>query len=277
MGIQASYLSDGARLHLHHGPIDLVIWANAEARSAAYSIATKRFSGLLEELVSELPLLRSPAPQSPEGLVARRMAAAVAPYAAEFITPMAAVAGAVADAVLAAMAGAPGLTKAHVNNGGDIAFLLSPGHSLAARIAGAPAALQLTADQPFRGLATSGWRGRSHSLGIADSVTVIARSAAEADAAATMIANATDLPGHPSITRRPACDLAPDSDLGSRLVTVDVGPLSALDSGRALDRGLAAAQSYRARGLIGAALLSLNGLTRTAGAVPAPEPELSHD
>ncbi|GHD99469.1 thiamine biosynthesis protein ApbE [Allgaiera indica] len=277
MGIEASYLPDGARLHLHHGPIDLILWADADTRKAAYTLATDRFSGLLEELVTELPVLRSPAPRTPEGPVARRMAAAVAPYAAEFITPMAAVAGAVADAVLAAMADAPGLTKAHVNNGGDIAFHLAPGQSLTAAIAGAPAGLRLTADQPFRGLATSGWRGRSHSLGIADAVTVIARSAAEADAAATMIANAVNLPGHPSIIRRPACDLAPDSDLGPRLVTVDVGPLSAAESAHALDRGLAAARRYHARGLIGAALLSLNGLTRTAGAVPTPEPELAHD
>ena len=49
----------------------------------------------------------------------------------------------------------------------------------------------------MRGIATSGWRGRSFSLGIADAVTVLAATAAEADAAATMIANAVDLPGHP--------------------------------------------------------------------------------
>ena len=41
---------------------------------------------------------------------------------------------------------------------------------------------------PVRGVATSGWRGRSHSLGIADSVTVLAATAAMADAAATVIA-----------------------------------------------------------------------------------------
>lgn len=277
MGVQVAYLPDGARLHLHHGPIDLILWADAQARKAAYAFAVERFSGLLEELVAELPLLRTPAPQSPEGPIARGMAAAVAPYAPLFITPMAAVAGAVADAVLAAMARAPGLTKAHVNNGGDIAFHLTPGAQLAVAIAGAPAGLCLGADQPYRGLATSGWRGRSHSLGIADAVTVIARTAAEADAAATMIANAVDLPGHPAISRQPARTLAPDSDLGARLVTVDVGPLLPDESARALDRGLAAAQAYHARGLIGAALLSLNGLTRTTGAALAPEPELLDD
>lgn len=269
MGAQVSYLPDGLRLHLHHGPIDLILWANPEVRDEAYALAEERFSGLLEELVAELPLLRSPAPQSPEGQVARAMAAAVAPYASDFITPMAAVAGAVADAVLTAMKGASGLTKAYVNNGGDIAFHLTPGESLNAAIVGAPAGVLLGAGQPHRGLATSGWRGRSHSLGIADAVTVIAPTAAMADAAATMIANAVDLPGHPAIARRRACDLSPDSDLGARLVTVEVGPLTAEEADHALERGLAAARRYHSRGVIGAALLSLNGRTRATGAALA--------
>lgn len=273
MGAQVAYLPDGVRLHLNHGPIDLILWANAEARARAYALAVERFSGLLEELVAELPILRAPAPQHPEGPIARTMAAAVAPFAPDFITPMAAVAGAVADAVLAAMAGAPGLTKAHVNNGGDIAFHLTPGESLGAAIAGAPAGIALGADQPHRGIATSGWRGRSHSFGIADAVTVIARSAAQADAAATMIANAVDLPGHPAIARRPARELSPDSDLGDRPVTVYVDPLAEDEVVVALERGLAAARHIRSRGLIGAALLSLNGRTRATGAALAPAKE----
>ncbi|WP_199178540.1 UPF0280 family protein [Acidimangrovimonas sediminis] len=268
MAVQAGYLPDGARLHLNHGPIDLILWANSEVRELAYAQAMARFSGLLEELVAELPVLRSAAPQAPSGPVARAMAAAVAPYAGEFITPMAAVAGAVADAVLAAMAAVPGLTKAHVNNGGDIACHLAGDARLSAAIAGGAAGLGLTSDQPWRGIATSGWRGRSHSLGIADAVTVIARTAAEADAAATMIANAVDLPGHCAIVRRPARELAPDSDLGSRLVTVAVGTLSRDEVGAALDRGLAAAHRYHARGLIGAAFLSLAGETRATESVP---------
>ena len=77
-----------------------------------------------------------------------------------------------------------------------------------------------------RGIATSGRHGRSFSLGIADAVTVLARTASQADAAATIIANAVDLPGHPAIIRCPANELQPDSDLGARLVTRDVGELS---------------------------------------------------
>ena len=88
----------------------------------------------------------------------------------------------------------------------------------------------LTADQPARGLATSGRAckgrgGRSFSFGIADSVSVLAGTAAQADAAATIIGNAVDLPGHPAIDRRAANEIDPASDLGDRLITFDVGPL----------------------------------------------------
>ena len=106
-----------------------------------------------------------------------------------------------------------------------------------------------------RGVATSGWRGRSFSLGIADAVTVLARTRRVADAAATLIANAVDLPGHPAIRRAPARDLDPQSDLGERLVTVAVGPLTRDEIDAALRPALAEAELWRDRGLIEAAAL----------------------
>ena len=60
-------------------------------------------------------------------------------------------------------------------------------------------------------------------------VTVLADTAACADVAATLIANAVDLPGHGAITRAPARTLFPDSDLGAIPVTTDVGALSAAE------------------------------------------------
>ncbi|WP_245584721.1 hypothetical protein [Salipiger mucosus] len=126
-------------------------------------------------------------------------------------------------------------------------------------------------------MATSGRHGRSHSLGIADAVTVLARDAARADAAATLIANAVDLPGHPSVTRVPAEELSPDSDLGPRLVTTDLGPLTASEIDRALAAGLSLAEDYRARGLIHAACLALSGERRMIGpALMIPEEEPAH-
>ena len=125
----ARRLSDG-RLHLQHGPIDLVI-LGSEAETAR---AQARFATVLEELVAELPLLRTPVREAyplARGSVARRMVAAVWPHRAVFVTPMAAVAGAVADEILEAMQPAG---KAYVNNGGDIAVHLPPGASFDAGI-----------------------------------------------------------------------------------------------------------------------------------------------
>lgn len=271
-GPSARFLPDGRRLHLQHGPIDLIIDAEGPGRDAALIRANARFETVLTELVSELPLLRSPAQpeMSFSGPVARRMAAAVVPHLPVFVTPMAAVAGAVADEVLAALVSTTDpetLSRAWVNNGGDIAFHLTPGQRADAAIAvPGSARIAIAADDPVRGIATSGWRGRSHSLGIADSVTVLAATAAAADVAATLIANAVDLPDHPAVRREPASALSPDSDLGDRLVTVSVGELSSAESARALDRGQAVAARMLDAGLIGAAYLVLGDETRSVGA-----------
>jgi uncharacterized protein len=269
-GAMAALLPDG-RLHLQHGPIDIVAGAfgPAFAVRAAQARAAARFSTVLGELVAELPALRSDG-AGVVGPVARRMAAAVAPFHPDFLTPMAAVAGAVAEEVLAALTG-PGITRAFANNGGDIALWLAPGESLTCALAvtGGMDRVNVHAADPVRGIATSGWRGRSFSFGIADAVTVLARTAAMADAAATMIANAVDL-DHPGIQRRPACEVQCDSDLGRRLVTCAVPMLSAFDRARALDAGVWAAEAFRRRGLIEGAALFLQGEARMTG-IPALE------
>ena len=267
-------LPDGRRRHLQHGPIDIVLEAfgpSAE-RARAYDQAWQRFRSILEELTAELPLLRRPVgATTPEGAVARRMHRVCRPHGAVFVTPMAAVAGAVADAVLAAMVAGRRLGRAYVNNGGDIALHLAPGQGFTTGIVtlGAAPALdgrsRVAAESPVRGIATSGWRGRSFSLGIADSVTVLAGSAAAADVAATLIANAVDV-ADPAIRRRPASALSPDCDLGSRPVTVEVGPLPPGKVEAALEAGAAAARDMAARGLIVQALLSLQGRSRVVGA-----------
>jgi len=283
-------LPDGRRLHLNDGPIDLIIEAFAEPdqTTAAYRAAADRFVSVLDELCEELPLLRQPARRdSPRafGVIARRMQAAVAPYCERtFITPMAAVAGAVAEEILNTMTSVTSLSRAYVNNGGDIALHLTPGESFSIGMVERPdrpslfGKVKLRSIDPIRGIATSGWRGRSFSLGIADAVTVLADSASTADAAATIIANAVDLPGHPCVTRVSARDLAPDSDLGNRLVTQAVGELSGEDISAALDAGAALAQSLIADDLICSAALHLRGATRVAGSAqhsPRPTRPLS--
>jgi ApbE superfamily uncharacterized protein (UPF0280 family) len=271
---QIGVLADRRRLHLQDGPIDLIVEAGGSEANvrAAWDAAVQRFTGLLDTLCEELPELRRPAdPVSCrlQGKVARRMHAAVAPYAAaHFITPMAAVAGSVAEEILGAMTAAADLERAYVNNGGDIALHLGRGEQFTVGLADRPDRDSLMRKTVIesgdlaRGIATSGRHGRSFSLGIADAVTVLARTAAQADAAATIIANAVDLPGHPAIVRRPAHDLQPDSDLGARLVTRAVGDLSPGEIGDALEAGARCARGLLARGLIESAALRLHGETR---------------
>lgn len=274
---QIRWLPDGRRFHLHDGPIDLIVEAFGHPREVekSYRAIAARFGTVLDELCSELAQLRracSPEDSWPQGAVAKRMFAAVLPYASEhFITPMAAVAGAVAEEMLAAMVSAAELSRAYVNDGGDIAFHLSPGEQFVVGMVerpDRPSLLGMTtvhSCDAVRGIATSGWRGRSFSLGIADAVTVIADRAAAADAAATIIANAVDLPGHPAIVRIPARELAPDSDLEDRAVTQGVGELCGEDVNQALDSGVRTANLLLRMGLIRAVALSLQEETRVVG------------
>jgi ApbE superfamily uncharacterized protein (UPF0280 family) len=296
----------GGRWHFQHGPIDLVIGAEGEPAAvlAAHAAAWARFETVLVELVAELPALRQPvaagagadpvadsAANPLRGAIARSMWTACAPLRAEaqgFITPMAAVAGAVAQALIGTYQ-RPCITRAWVNNGGDIALHLAPGQQarvglfadlgrfdaeMAARTAAGSlrtdAGFTVHAEQPVRGVATSGWRGRSHSRGIADSVTVLAATAAMADAAATVVANAVDADDK-AIERRPANQLRDDSDLGERLVTVAVPVLPPAVVQQALQRGQAVARRLQSRGLLHSALLACQGSLVRVDAVAALE------
>ncbi len=268
-------LLDAQRWHYQHGPIDLVIRADGDAVAvaAAHAVAWQRFEQLLPELVLELPQLRLAVHGSStdcplRGPVARRMWQACQPFANDFITPMAAVAGSVAQEIMACYQ-RPGIARAWVNNGGDIAMHLSPGQSLKvglyadiAQLDAAQLQDQLLLDgqfsvhavMPVRGVATSGWRGRSFSLGIADSVTVLAHTAAQADAAATVIANAVNV-NDARVQRAPAALLKDESDLGHRLVTTGVPPLEPALVLQALQAGLASARALQGAGLIFSAVL----------------------
>ncbi|MGC4024720.1 MAG: UPF0280 family protein [Mesorhizobium sp.] len=271
----------GRRLHLNHGPIDIIAEAfgASEEVQRAYDQAAARFGTILEELVAELPELRMPvsaAPRAFRSKIAQNMEAAAQVFFPVFITPMAAVAGAVADEVLAHMIAGRRLEKAYANNGGDSALYLNDDATMMLAIAGTGNGfadrIYIGTNDDVRGVATSGWRGRSFSLGIADAVTVLARTGAQADAAATIIANAVDLPGHESISRAPAVSLQPDSDLGGRLVTVGVGSLTTQEAARALDAGLRKADELRERGVISAAALFLNGQCRMTQGMPVAMP-----
>ena len=285
MNARRMQLDDG-RWHFQHGPMDIVIGASGDpdAVRQAHENAWQRFAGILQELVAELAALRQPVRGSKcpvRGPVARRMWQACQPFQGSFITPMAAVAGAVAQELINSYALA-GVERAWANNGGDISLHLAPSQSV--RIGLYADISRLAVDEirhgvqldgqfevlgtmPVRGVATSGWRGRSFSLGIADSVTVLARTASEADAAATVIANAVNL-DDPRIVRQPACELKDDTDLGGMLVTVDVPPLEPALARQALQAGLRRAEELCAAGLIWSAALVLQHQLVTTSDLP---------
>ncbi|RJF96549.1 UPF0280 family protein [Noviherbaspirillum cavernae] len=275
MAPQCTSLPDG-RQHFSHGPIDLVIQADghADAVHAAHRRAWRRFESVLPELVSELDELRRPVRETcrVNGAIARRMWEACHPFRARYITPMAAVAGSVAQELIGCYE-QPGIDRAAINNGGDIALHLSAGESWRVGICTdivaatgdamrgelrADGEIMIDAHMAVRGIATSGWRGRSFSLGIADSVTVLAATAAQADAAATVIANAVNVDDM-RIRRLPACELKDDTDLGSLPVTVDVPRLEAALVDEALRAGLVQARDLQEAGLIRDAFLVCQG------------------
>ncbi len=272
-GASSQLINDGKRLHLQHGPIDLIVDADGENRQRAYAVAKDCFRTILGDLVDELPALRSVTDHSVcqlHGVVAERMWSAVSSFPVSvFTTPMIAVAGSVADEVLQCITRELELPRVSVNNGGDIAFSLEPGQSYEIGIVANPVtgdmlgSVTLTAEDGVGGIATSGWHGRSHSLGIADAVTVLARDAAMADTAATIVANAVTLAECDSIVRTPANQIQPDSDLGSAAVTTQVGPLTSTQIDMALDSGLAVADDLCERGLIAGACLCLQQVHRT--------------
>lgn len=278
-GASYRWLQKHKRLHAQHGPIDLIIEADGDERERvlAFAQAVAFFESVLDGLVGELVHLRTPLGDLSEptfkSSVAKRMHDCVSQFTGVFVTPMAAVAGSVADMTLAAMCAQRHLSRAFVNNGGDIAVHLQPGYEYSIGICDNPITGNQSAntlihhDSNIRGIASSGWRGRSHSLGIADAVTVLADNAAMADVAATLIANHVDLPNNEKIQRTPARELSPDSDLGEQAVTVDVLALSVSEKEQALTNGQRYAASLVSQGIIESAYLSLQGEHALAGAI----------
>ena len=275
---QCQLMPEVNRLYLHHGPIDIIAHVDGpeKIRSDLYECAKKRFSTVLEELVSELDLLKLPFSEvykEPQGRIARKMLNAVRGSGA-FITPMAAVAGAVAEEILGTMVNQAKskvsclekIRRMYVNNGGDISFWLNYGSAFTIGVVDNPQRPELNTkvclpyESPVRGLATSGWRGRSQSLGIADAVTVLAPSSACADAAATMIANNVNIE-HPGIIKKPACDVKDDSDLGMHPVTVKVPLLPEKEVSRALRNGAEYAKDLIRKDKIQSAYLSMQKQT----------------
>lgn len=275
----ATPLADGTTLHLQDGPLTLTVGLDASpgAVAAAHKAAIVRFRSLADEIEEELPTLREPADHGSTrltGSVARRAWRAVRPFAASgFITPLAAIRGAVAEEILAAAMASADTARIFVNFSGHVALHLTPGHGFRAGLAdgadlGAPfTSVEVRVADPVRGIGVSGRAIDGSSRGIADAVTVLAQTAAKADVAAMLIANAVDLPEHPGVRRSEA--VLPNSGhlLGERTVVTDLAALEDGDILQALATGKAVADDLVARGLVASACLRFAGRTASSGAM----------
>ncbi len=249
------------------GPMTLTVsaWLGRRARPVMAARAARAALGFLRDLADfknllKLDQIRIP-PDRPLPAVVEAAVEAVRQVDPS-LTPLAAVAGAVAQEVCREAAGL-GADRVIVNNGGDIALYLAQdreavvglkppgGDSLVGK-------LSLDGRNGVGGVAASGWEGRSHSPGVADLVSIWAGSAALADAAATFVAGACRVDS-PAVEKAPANRIDPESDLGEMEVTLSVGRLSQEEKEEAVRQGAVAAGHLLRAGLIRGCLLEVQG------------------
>jgi ApbE superfamily uncharacterized protein (UPF0280 family) len=250
------------------GPATLVV--NGEKDGKSYAFDKTRLVEQVEEILADirdcLPVLKQKAHKIRRTaylpVVARRMVDAVKAVDETSLTPMAAVAGAVAEQLKEWLIG-EGLEFLSVNNGGDIAIVnkrskpVSIGIGDVQRSRSTPYILKIGELIDF-GVATSGFGGRSFTLGLADIVSVVASSAPLADAAATYIGNGTNFDAA-CVGRRKAVEIDPSTDIPEEMVTVSIGELSPEMVAEALGRGKAVAERLKTEGSISEAVIFLKG------------------
>lgn len=228
--------------------------------------AAEEAVGFLEQIASGWADLKAPAiliRDTPRNPLIRTMWEVCRAVGDADLTPMAAVAGTIADATADILVDL-GATRVSVNNGGDIAVRLKQGEALSVGIRPDVASAEIThrvkviSDMKVGGICTSGLGGRSFTRGVASAATVFARNAAIADAAATAVANATYFPAQVAL-RRPASDIDPDTDLAALAVTLEVGDLTTPEIERALEQGIQRANGVVHQGLIMGACVVVKG------------------
>jgi ApbE superfamily uncharacterized protein (UPF0280 family) len=266
---QSIALLDEETILAEWGPMRLAIraWQNSRPQIALCRQAAEASFAYLEAVAKHKAVL-SDFPENikalPENKLAQRMIESVRAIGDIDLTPMAAVAGTIADAVADWLFGR-GMTKVVVDNGGDIAIRLAAGEAATVGIRPRIDCLDIShiADLNDRrsswGVTTSGRGGRSFTRGIASAVTVIAESASIADAAATAIANACFVEDS-SIVQMSAEQMDPNTDLKGLAVTIDVGPLSANKKIQALETALSKANALCRQECIVGALIALEGV-----------------
>jgi uncharacterized protein len=266
-----SIYKESGVITLDYGPMQMTIQAgrNGQPLQPAAADGAKYAASLLDSLARVKHIARKPQSEFvnceysgyPE--VLQKMITAVRQSGDVTLTPLAAVAGTIADMVADYVVAAAEATKVIVNNGGDIALRLSGHETVTVGVAPVIGSsythvLRITANDGVGGIATSGLGGRSFTKGIATAVTVAAPRAAMADACATAVANAVYTP-HPTIKLEFAKNIDPDSDIGEHQVVCGVDDLPPEVVEKALLHGYQAGLTFYHSGHIsGAALFVYN-------------------
>ncbi|OPX38920.1 MAG: hypothetical protein B1H13_10565 [Desulfobacteraceae bacterium 4484_190.3] len=265
---KAIHALDEGRIMAEYGPMRLVISAwvgRLPQRNMCISAARKAFE-YFEGVAAFKDKLARPLHANQECLqnpIAQAMVDSIREVGDSDLTPLAAVAGTLADAV-ADFLFDRGMTKVVVNNGGDIAVRLIGDEKVIAGIGNyachGPVSNRIVLDSSIStwGIATSGLGGRSFTRGVATAVTVVARTASLADAAATAVANASFIEDA-NVIQRPAQEIDPNSDIADVPVTVSVGPLSEKKKELAVSRALKRARSLADRKVILGAVVEVQG------------------
>jgi len=251
-------------------------WRDGVPQAHRCMAAAQNAVSFLEEIASSWDECKLPACSMPEPPHTRHLLHVMWQSTREIgdpdLTPMAAVAGTIADAVADVLREA-GMTRVIVNNGGDLALRLSPGESIVVGVrpkvdhSDISGCFVLHGELGIGGVCTSGLGGRSFTRGIASAATVLAQMASCADAAATAIANATFI-NSPAVHRAAALNLDPSSDLHDLEVTTSVDCLSDKEASSALDQGIARAEKLVTKGRIAGAIITVQGRTRWTQTFP---------
>ena len=266
---QSIVLLDEETVLAECGPMRLAIraWQNSRPQIALGRQAAQASFTYLEAVAKHKTVLSDFAGNIkalPENDLAQRMIESVRAIGDIDLTPMAAVAGTLADAV-ADWLFIRGSSKVVVDNGGDIAIRLAAGETATVGIRPQIDCLdishiaQLDDRRPSWGVTTSGLGGRSFTRGIASAVTVLAASASVADAAATAIANACFVRDK-NIRQAPAEQIDPNTDLAGKMVTISIGKLAGDKRKVAQINALQRAEDLVACGVIAGALIFQDSL-----------------
>jgi hypothetical protein len=255
-------------MFLEIGPASLVIRGEKDGKAHAFDRPrlVEKVNSILDEIREYLTVLKQKAYKIKNTKnipgVPKKMINAVKVVDETTLTPMAAVAGSVADAMKEYLKN-EGIDLVSVNNGGDISIFNKYGRKLVINIGDIPTGEAL----PYMlnidhltdyGIATSGFGGRSFTLGLADSVTVIAETGALADAAATYICNCTNIDSD-QVIRQKASEIDPLTDIPDELVTLRINQLNERDIFKSLENGLIMANNIKENKYIYDTVITLQG------------------